>query len=516
MSPRTTGILLLVAAALGAFVYLYEVEGEEGRKAAEDAEKRLFPDVEQDDVTSISLETSGGRTARLVRSDGAWRLAEPLDFPADAFAADGLASGLAGLASEAVLEDPQPPDEYGLGEGARVVRFTAGDVEHVLRIGSDTPIGSNAYAQVEGRDAIVTIPRFRASSFAKSLVDLRERSVLDFDRDAVWRIEARWPGASVELERIAADSADDAGEGADEPEGTASAWHLVAPVEGRADDDAVEELLASLSFLRADGFVDAPSEEQLAGFEEPDYEIVLHGAASGDAPAPSWRLAVGPQVEGDERLVRGAQPSLYTVPASTMADLPREVVAYRFKQLSEFPIADAQQVDFFFHPPAGDPVAVSAERTDEGWVSSPERLAPAVVARMVSELSDLEAGDILSEDASQEQLEAYGLAPPQTVVSVFGERPDAEAESEGEGEEHSGGAPRLAEIHIGNVEGSEWILARAAGDPAVYRLDYGLAEHLPVSLEAFRNRFLAEEEPPAPVDEPSPLEEVLTPSQESP
>ena len=32
MNPRTTGILFLVAAALGAFVWLYEIRGEAGRK----------------------------------------------------------------------------------------------------------------------------------------------------------------------------------------------------------------------------------------------------------------------------------------------------------------------------------------------------------------------------------------------------------------------------------------------------------------------------------------------------
>ena len=36
MSPRTTGILVLVAAALGAFVYFYEVQGRASRTEAEE------------------------------------------------------------------------------------------------------------------------------------------------------------------------------------------------------------------------------------------------------------------------------------------------------------------------------------------------------------------------------------------------------------------------------------------------------------------------------------------------
>ena len=46
MSPRTTGILVLLAAALAAFVYFYEVKGQDARTEAEERAKRLFADVE--------------------------------------------------------------------------------------------------------------------------------------------------------------------------------------------------------------------------------------------------------------------------------------------------------------------------------------------------------------------------------------------------------------------------------------------------------------------------------------
>ena len=46
MNPRNTGILLLVAAALGAFIYFYEIQGADSRREAEEREKRLFAGVE--------------------------------------------------------------------------------------------------------------------------------------------------------------------------------------------------------------------------------------------------------------------------------------------------------------------------------------------------------------------------------------------------------------------------------------------------------------------------------------
>ena len=61
MNPRTTGILFLIAAALGAFVYFYEIQGKEERLEAEARQKRLFPDVEADAVEWIELTSSDGQ-----------------------------------------------------------------------------------------------------------------------------------------------------------------------------------------------------------------------------------------------------------------------------------------------------------------------------------------------------------------------------------------------------------------------------------------------------------------------
>ena len=119
MNPRNTGILLLLTAAVGAFVYFYEIRGEEARTQAEADAKRLFPGIEAEAIDSIELTTSDGVEARIERSQGnggdaGWDLVTPLAFPADSFPADALASSLSGLASERKLDDPQPPEVYGL------------------------------------------------------------------------------------------------------------------------------------------------------------------------------------------------------------------------------------------------------------------------------------------------------------------------------------------------------------------------------------------------------------------
>ena len=100
MNPRTTGVLFALAAALAAFVYFYEIEGEEARKHAKEAEKRLFPNLEPEAIEWISLRVAETPALRLDRREGHWRIVEPIDFAADAFVADGLASAITQLMSE--------------------------------------------------------------------------------------------------------------------------------------------------------------------------------------------------------------------------------------------------------------------------------------------------------------------------------------------------------------------------------------------------------------------------------
>ena len=77
-----------------------------------------------------------------------------------------------------------------------------------------------------------------------------------------------------------------------------------------------------------------------------------------------------------------------------------------------------------------------------------------------------------------DELAAVGLAPPRVAITVWG------------AEEEGGDEVVLAEIDFGVVEDDGRIVARPRQGGPVYRLDAAVAEKVPVSAEAFRNRFL--------------------------
>ncbi|MDJ0853487.1 MAG: DUF4340 domain-containing protein [Myxococcota bacterium] len=466
MNPRNTAILLVVALLLGAFVWFYEIEGEQGRLDAEARQKRIFPDVESEGIEWLALRTTDDHPVRAERLDGGWRLVEPLDFPGDDFALDAVASALAELSSESVYEDPQEAAVYGLDDEAAELRFGVGGREYTLRTGDKTPLGSNHYARV-GSDAVVyTVPSFRVNAMRKSLEDLRDKRILDFDTSAVERLTASWPGSQVVLAR------------------SDGVWRLESPVEGEVDEQTVQDLISDLSFLRATSFADEPLPDEVTGLDEPDFAVELAVASEGsDERRIAFAVGSG-EVEG-HRYVRAGRPTLFRISSDRLEDFPREVVDYRFKELAKFTPIEAQSLDIVFRPESGDPLTITALRDAGDWKSQPEAIDPSKLRRVLEELSRLEAERVLAESAGPDELAGLGLAPPRVTFVVQGEQ----------GED---GAETLAEVRLGEIQGSDGIVAQRSDRETVFRVAYEVAEYLPVSIEAMRNRFLEPDLPAEP------------------
>ncbi len=471
MNPRNTGILFLIAVLLGGLVW-YSNRSEVAKQEAEAQAKLLFGDLKAESVEWIEMRTSDGKDARLERIDGVWHVAKPIAFPADPSNADGIASALVGIASESVIEDAQGADVYGLGAGAPVIRFRAAGVDHELHTGKKTPIGANNYAST-GAGPIYTIASFRAASFDKSLDDLRERRPLRFDRGGIARIEATWIDGGVVLEK------------------KDGKWRMIAPLDTDADQETVETLLSDLVFLRASGFVDAPPPDAQMGLDAPQYRVVLTDAPQDGKEPLRHELRIGALLDDKVRVARGAEPSLYQLPNERFDKLPKTVVAFRWKSLASFVATDAQRFEILYSDStaqgASQVVTITGENSDAGWTTQPEAMDPEHASRFVAELARLNAVDIAADQMGAAELAAVGLDPPRTTVRILGKAPSG-----------GGDAPELAKVIFGVEKGGS-IFAQVPGRETVYRVAGTLAEYVPISLDAFRNRFLEKAAPPGEV-----------------
>ena len=464
MNPHSTALLALVALALGAFIWFYEIEGEAERARAAEADKQLFAGLEDSSIEWIALETTDDVAARAERRDGRWWLTSPFEFPADAVALDAMAGALADLTHEQAIESDQPLSVYGLGEGAQRVEFgTSGD-RYALRIGNKAPLGSNTYVARGADDAVFTVPTWRTNALSDELLELRDRRVLAFDLPSVRRITASWPGGRVVAERD--------GEG----------WRLREPLDGPADRDRIEALLSDLTYLRTDGFVDEPLDDEQAGLDPPDFAVSLE--LSSDVPdgaTRTIRFELGQVWREEQRLARGSHETLYALASDRIGDFPRELVEYRDRELARFVSSEAALLELVFAPEGADEASVRVEARREGdrWTSQPA-LRDGAAGDLVATLAHLKAGVILADASGEAELAGLGLAPATTRIRVLG-RPGAPDDS-----------PKvLAEVLLGHFDPRRGIVAMRPGRDEVFRLEPSLIESLPRDSADFESRFVA-------------------------
>ena len=453
MNPRTTLILAVVAALLGAFVWWNEIRGGEERAAAEDAAKAVFPELTSDAITAFELVPEDGRPIRLERDAGRWVLVAPLRFAADPLSADGIASALADLSAERIFDEHEPLAAYGLEVPPRV-RFWVGDTEHALRIGNAAPIGNETYVTDASGERVFSVATFRTTGFARPLDEFREKRVLSFDRPSVTSIEASFGGGRVVVERD--------GEG----------WRLTQPIQAPADDDTIDALLSDLEFLRATSFHDEAPDLAGLGLDAPWYQAIVQ---SGEA---SQTLVVGRENDAGDRIALGPGGPRYWVAGTTFLDWPRSVSAFRDRQVARFASVDAERFTLRFRAPDGAEKALEVVRSDAGWSAEPRGFAPGKASGVLAALANLRAVDIAADELGDAEAEAFGLALPRVAIEVRGGDADAEA---------------LAALELGTPQPELGVPARRVGDPTVYWLDASIAATLPLDWASFEADFAAEE-----------------------
>ena len=265
MNPRATiALFLATLLVVGGLVYL--------RTAVDptrtSAEKRRYAAVfEPGEITEIGL-VRGNETIRLRRTDGGWRVTEPVEDRADPELVDRLllAARFLDVRDREAAKDPAAVPESGLAtprvrldlRGARDVR---------LDLGGPTALPGEIFARVAGQpfvlrvpDTILEVTGVPAESFRDPR--LTELSADDIEKFTVQRADGE---LTVRLER--------------------GRWLIEKPVQAPADPRAVRDFLERLLGLRVTAF---------AGDG---------GAAGATLPGQAARLALTPRGGGEELAV---------------------------------------------------------------------------------------------------------------------------------------------------------------------------------------------------------------------
>jgi hypothetical protein len=385
--------LALLVILIGVVAYIYFVDSKKPVNDTE-AKEKAFTGVTADDIEELQIKSGEGETSRLQKVDGKWQLVEPVKVEADNTEASNIASSLATIDIQRVVdENASNLKEYGLDPPRVDVAFRAKgkkDLQRIL-IGEKTPTGGDVYAQVQGSKRVFLVNSFLDGTFNKNTFALRDKKVLTFDREKADSLELVSPDKTLQFAK------------------KGNEWSMVKPVAARADFGAVEGALERVSSVQMQGITAQDGDDpKKYGLDKPSATISV-GLGSSKAT-----LTLGKTDNAVVYAKDAARPMIFTVAPTLTTDLFKDASEYRRKDLFDSRSFTMDKVTFVR---GGETITLEKSKAKDGkevWKNSAGKDVDAAKADdLLSKLGSLRA------DKFQPAADPALKAPALTVTAQF-------------------------------------------------------------------------------------------------
>ena len=311
---RSTLILLVLAAALGAYIWFVEMKrtpSDEEPKA-----ERVFTALEQDQITALTVKAGNGDETTLKKAGAGWTIEAPIKAAADASEVSGVTSNLATLDITRVIEEkPKTLEPFGLQPPRIKVTFTAKGPARTLLFGSKTATGGDVYAKLEDAPRVFLVPGWLEQSFDRTTFQFRNKAIVAVDREAIDHLSVIGTPGTIELKK------------------ESDTWRLVQPMAARADSSEVGSLLTRLASGQMQAIVaEQPATLDAYGLQPPRTTV----SASGGGKPLAQVIVGSPSGDAAVHMKDTARPMVFTVEKALADDLQRSADAYRAKDLFAF------------------------------------------------------------------------------------------------------------------------------------------------------------------------------------
>jgi len=399
---RKTAILLILALALGAYVYFYEIKGGEERAKEKEIAEQLFH-IDQDGVQSIVIK-SVLQTFRFERTEDGWLIKEPVETMADDAPINTLLRSLTTSKKTRTLKiKPDELGDYGLDRHSlSIVVTTKSGVKDSVRLGEKTSIGGNVYAS-RVDTLVYIIPQALKTNAGKSLFDWRDKKTIHFEKDKVRQLTLQSPKGRFNFVK-------EDGE-----------WKLTEPIETKAERSSVDGMLNKLDFGRIKSVVSETADKAAKyGLTRPAYRIELFSGAEKARSGVSFSKPKGNTVYGKDDV----RPHIYTVDTLFLEPFKKDLFGYRDKKILDFERDRVTKLNLLYN----DTLMTMEKDTSGTWhLSSGEKLKSWKINSLLSSLSSLKADKFVEENPPY--LMPYGLVNPEGQIELYaGDDPLAKLE----------------------------------------------------------------------------------------
>ncbi|MGH9705533.1 MAG: DUF4340 domain-containing protein, partial [Candidatus Acidiferrales bacterium] len=344
MIKKSTLFVLLAAIILGAVVYYFDGRSSKQKKTPVDTTKPAF-NLQASDIQSFTLSRpskTGETPIQFEKKDGTWIITQPVETGADQPSVNGITDGIA--SARISQTEPGAPDRlkaYGLDPAEVSIDFQMkSGAKHTLLLGLSGFAGTSVYSVVDGGKNVLMLPVSLLTSADKPLGELRDRTILNVKSDEVTSFDLK--NASGEL------VADKQG----------SDWEFSKPSAGRADSEAIGQLLAPLEsgkFLSVAS--ETPEHPAKYGLEPPAITLKVEQGKNTET------LLVGKK-EGVNYYARDAsRPVIFLIGSDLHDKLVEKFSDLRDKTVLHFEAENINHVEV--HNPSG--LIAMTRKSAEDW-----------------------------------------------------------------------------------------------------------------------------------------------------
>ena len=356
--------VVLLGLAVGLYVSNKQKAAEAAKPAAETNPKIL--QVSDANIKKIEIRKKGADAIVVGRDNGKWQLTAPQAYGADQDAANQLASTVATVSSDSVVEQKAADlTNYGLDAPSIEVDITMKDGKtKKLRVGQDVPAIGGAYAMLEGDPRVYTIGNFVKTSLDKSVNDLRDKRLLTFDQDKLSRVELASKKQDIEF-----------GRSKDE-------WQILKPKPMRADGLQVEELVRKIKDAKMDLAV-SPDDAKKAATNFASGTPVATVKVTDPSGAQQIDIR---KIKDDYYAKSSVVEGVHKVTAELGTGLDKSLDDFRNKKLFDFGFSDPNKIEM--HDGAK---TYALQKSGEDWMQNGKKMDNTSVQNLIDKLRELSA-----------------------------------------------------------------------------------------------------------------------------
>jgi hypothetical protein len=376
-------------------------------------------DVFPFDVQSITVQRSDSKW-EFDRTETGWRIAEPFRAPGDEKKVDGMLADLTGIqvadgSRGFVADDVRDFAPYGLDKPSMRIQLAtrSADAAVAVDVGEAVPDEpGRVYARREDQDDVVEVDARSLAALGTDASAYRSAKVVDLEPAELQFLRVAAVGIEHELAK-----GDDG-------------WHVLAPVPGKADTRAVQELLTGLAGL--DAIPDVPEHARAGAVALAEPAVVISAwqgpSLSTDVPLsarkPARRADVTVRISrlearrGVAYVQTEGDPTVLTVLESVKSLFPKGKLAYRDRVLMNIPMGTINDIVVERAGRKVEIVSAGGSTDRSAWRMILPVEAPAdapSVARLEPLLARMRAESLVAEAPAD--LKAYGLDQPEMIVS---------------------------------------------------------------------------------------------------